>query len=173
MLTTTTRPRKPATQLTDTELIDTVDRGGHNTPCRRKDPEAAYPLYNPTHEQARMYCHGCPIMRECRELALRREAVAGYSHGIWGGLTAATREHLLRERRKDIPRSGILWTWSDIEKHAAAHNLPLVRTTWYTHVKAGTAPQPVPKGDQINPAKTNVWKRSEVLAAFQQMFISR
>lgn len=70
-------------------------------------PEATAAQRRAYEDYARAVCLGCPVMPECRELALRDEARPGVrSHGIWGGLAPWERDGLrkrLRERaRRDL-----------------------------------------------------------------------
>ncbi|WP_059020615.1 WhiB family transcriptional regulator [Mycobacterium sp. M26] len=50
---------------------------------------------------AKTLCHGCPVIAECRRHALN----AGEPYGIWGGLSAAERERLLRPQRRVLDSS--------------------------------------------------------------------
>lgn len=47
---------------------------------------------------AKRICHECPVIRTCRDYALR----ADESFGVWGGLTPQERA----QRRYRLPRSG-------------------------------------------------------------------
>jgi WhiB family redox-sensing transcriptional regulator len=52
-------------------------------------------------ELARRRCAGCPVRRECLELALRYEARPMIQpYGIWGGTAPWQREAILRSRRR-------------------------------------------------------------------------
>lgn len=42
-------------------------------------------------KRAKMICHGCPVMDQCRDHALE----VGETFGTWGGLTEAERARLL------------------------------------------------------------------------------
>jgi Transcription factor WhiB len=79
----------------DTEtLAEFVDAGGDARPCQHKDPEDYFPIigsklakpggkrYIEEQTKARELCAGCPVLAECRELALRTR---GGRHGVWGG----------------------------------------------------------------------------------------
>jgi hypothetical protein len=51
-------------------------------------------------DYAREACYGCPVLAECRELAVRIESRPGAEpHGIAGGLAPWQREPLARARR--------------------------------------------------------------------------
>ena len=49
-------------------------------------------------DYARRHCQGCEVFAECRELALRYEAKAGSSHGVWGGTAPWQRQAMIRAR---------------------------------------------------------------------------
>ncbi|GAB1331300.1 WhiB family transcriptional regulator [Streptomyces sennicomposti] len=60
--------------------------------CRSEDPELFFPLGEGALslrqiEQARAVCRRCPVLRECREFALRHREY----DGVWGGMTARER----------------------------------------------------------------------------------
>lgn len=64
-------------------------------PCSEIDPELFF-IEDREHLDGmkpflRQLCHGCPILDECHEHAIRHE-----EYGFWGGLTAQERK---RERR--------------------------------------------------------------------------
>jgi hypothetical protein len=63
--------------------------------------EPASPQARAVYEQvAQRRCAGCPVLRECLELALRYEArPTAQPHGIWGGTAPWQREAILRSRR--------------------------------------------------------------------------
>ena len=55
-------------------------------------------------EEACRLCQGCPVRAQCLELALHLEgqgtrSAKGYSHGVWGGMTADEREPLIAARK--------------------------------------------------------------------------
>jgi len=57
----------------------------------RREQQSAY---------ARALCLGCPVIEECRELALRIESQApGGPHGVWGGTAPHERRELLAARK--------------------------------------------------------------------------
>jgi len=56
-------------------------------------------------QYARAVCLGCPVMAECRELALRIESQPGIqAHGIWGGLAPWERDRLRRRGSRAATR---------------------------------------------------------------------
>ncbi len=67
--------------------------------CNDADPETFFP---PEHERgprrrrresaAKAYCGVCPVVKSCLEHALAVQE----PYGVWGGLNATEREHLLR-----------------------------------------------------------------------------
>jgi hypothetical protein len=91
---------------------------GLNT-CSDVDPEEFFPNLNDfSYDQevtakvmyeleAQRLCHGCPVMAECLELALRQEARVGHSDGIRGGLPHHLRQELITVRSA-VPRRKIL-----------------------------------------------------------------
>lgn len=62
------------------------DREGQNSRERRE-------------REAKLVCRGCPVLRQCRDHALR----VGEPYGVWGGMTARERD---RYRRYVRPGSG-------------------------------------------------------------------
>ncbi|EFQ83495.1 transcription factor WhiB [Aeromicrobium marinum DSM 15272] len=70
--------------------------------CRDVDPETFFspeaergPRRRQRESAAKARCAVCPVVAECLEHALAvREP-----YGVWGGLTAGEREHLLMRRR--------------------------------------------------------------------------
>lgn len=79
--------------------------------CKNRNPEDFFPVLavrgrqvatRPEVERAaRRLCSGCPVIAECAALALRVEAEAGASYGIWGGLASWEREALIAAQRAD------------------------------------------------------------------------
>ncbi len=69
--------------------------------CRTTDPETFFspetergPRRRRREERAKALCAQCPVVRQCLDHALTvREPF-----GVWGGLNATEREHLLRDR---------------------------------------------------------------------------
>jgi WhiB family redox-sensing transcriptional regulator len=67
--------------------------------CNEADPETFFP---PEHERgprrrrreaaAKSFCGQCPVVQQCLEHALAVQE----PYGVWGGLNATEREHLLR-----------------------------------------------------------------------------
>jgi len=55
-----------------------------------------------SHTQALRVCVGCPVQRQCLELAMAAEgsAAAGGRYGVFGGLTPAQRRELWDTRQK-------------------------------------------------------------------------
>ncbi|MEV7189097.1 WhiB family transcriptional regulator [Kitasatospora sp. NPDC093102] len=82
--------------------------------CRFTDPELFFPpdAFAPTHPRvraAKKICDGCPVARQCLELALRHKE----THGIWGGMTSVERRHLMRRpgpRRATVPGRSVTGT---------------------------------------------------------------
>jgi Transcription factor WhiB len=75
---------------------------------------APEPQFNPAdgrarrgyQQYARAVCPGCPVMAECRELALRLEAQPRVAaHGVWGGLAPWERDRIRRRRREAARRN--------------------------------------------------------------------
>lgn len=66
-------------------------------PCRRADPDAWFPegrgLRGDDQYAARL-CVGCPVLAGCLAYALATRQ----PYGVWGGVSEATREQLLRRR---------------------------------------------------------------------------
>jgi hypothetical protein len=66
------------------------------------DPDQWYPVSTEPararHEAAAAIavCTSCPVRAQCLELSLRHWDIG--QHGVWGGLVAADRAHLLRRR---------------------------------------------------------------------------
>ena len=66
------------------------------------DPDQWYPVSTEPararHEAAAAIavCTGCPVRAQCLELSLRHWDIG--QHGVWGGLVATDRAHLLRRR---------------------------------------------------------------------------
>ena len=70
--------------------------------CRSVDPEVFFPpdsergpLKHRRELQAKQYCAQCPVLDRCRDHAL----LAQEPYGVWGGLTAKEREHILRDNQ--------------------------------------------------------------------------
>jgi WhiB family redox-sensing transcriptional regulator len=68
--------------------------------CRSVDPEVFFPpdsergpVKHRRELQAKQYCAQCPVLDRCRDHAL----LAHEPYGVWGGLTAREREHILRD----------------------------------------------------------------------------
>jgi WhiB family redox-sensing transcriptional regulator len=79
-----------------TEILDTT-----NANCLDiADPEIFFPneeqedQKHPTVRQARALCLNCPIINECRAVAMKDMEI----EGIWGGLTLRERKKLKRKR---------------------------------------------------------------------------
>ena len=51
--------------------------------------------------EAKSICHGCAVLTDCLDYALRIKE----PHGIWGGLNESERKQLL-DRRTSAPRGG-------------------------------------------------------------------
>ncbi|WP_443054276.1 WhiB family transcriptional regulator [Streptomyces sp. NBC_00271] len=68
--------------------------------CRGSDVDNFFPLPNdrPAVERALEMCCRCPVRNPCRRYAISHSE----RYGIWGGLTEATREALMR--RTPVPR---------------------------------------------------------------------
>ena len=64
-------------------------------PCRSTDPEIFYPdTFSPSHHAlVKQICEWCPMREPCAEWAI------AYEHdGYWGGLSAAERRKIRRQR---------------------------------------------------------------------------
>lgn len=62
--------------------------------CRQTDPEAFYPEKGGDGgRKAVEVCLGCPVRRQCLDMAMRAEVNHGrpQRQGIWGGLTPSKR----------------------------------------------------------------------------------
>ncbi|MGW5736653.1 MULTISPECIES: WhiB family transcriptional regulator [Streptomyces] len=73
--------------------------------CAREDPDLFFPVgtSGPAEEDlmaAKRVCHGCPVLKRCRNWALE----TGQAAGVWGGLGEDER---FRQRRK-AQRAGAL-----------------------------------------------------------------
>lgn len=79
-------------------------RGLCTTAPLTADQDPWFPVTRSTtdlEEKARAACNGCPVMAECRELALRAESQLSVDriHGIFGGLAAHERIEAIKARR--------------------------------------------------------------------------
>lgn len=77
-----------------------TDRREHWTErarCRETATEVFFPTSSAAAEwaPARKVCAGCPVMPQCLAFALLHETPA-HRHGMWGGLTPAERDDLVR-----------------------------------------------------------------------------
>lgn len=76
-------------------------------PCSTENPDLFFPLsVNEESKHAAvlygLYCHRCPVRRQCLEEAMRTR-----SDGVWAGTTRAVRDALSRNRdRKSCPGCG-------------------------------------------------------------------
>lgn len=70
---------------------------GRRSNCRDVDPETLFPE-NGRLSASAMPCEGCPVRRECLELALQSEWIPS---GPWGGLPQGKVQALWRERHND------------------------------------------------------------------------
>lgn len=66
--------------------------------CLDEDPDLFFPVGEKGRaivqmEHARKICLGCPVRRQCLELALK----VGAEHGMWGGLTPEERKGIKRK----------------------------------------------------------------------------
>jgi len=52
--------------------------------------------------RAKLLCHACPVMLECRDYSLRTRE----EHGVWGGLNEAERRRVLRMRDRVAATAG-------------------------------------------------------------------
>jgi len=67
--------------------------------CRTQDPETFFPDKGKPTASAKRICGGCPVQSRCLQDAI----VAGYVHGVWGGLSAHERKALVvAERRRTV-----------------------------------------------------------------------
>lgn len=72
-------------------------------PCWVRDPEMWFPSTRAGAAVAQALCRDCPIIAECRELAMKAEGsrTAGGRYGIYGGLDTSDRARLARKRAKN------------------------------------------------------------------------
>lgn len=65
-------------------FVTLLEEEGYNTPCANNPkPFVGWKSNNPpTAREARMMCAGCPLIRECQEVA---HSFLN-THGVWGGL---------------------------------------------------------------------------------------
>lgn len=68
--------------------------------CNTEDPELFFPVGHETSAtvkaqlaEARKVCANCPVLEQCREWAIPREAF-----GVWGGMSENEREEARRKR---------------------------------------------------------------------------
>lgn len=57
-------------------------------------------------ERAKQVCLNCPVLRQCRRHAL----LVREPYGVWGGLSASEREHIVRSRDRTLRIPGTLTT---------------------------------------------------------------
>jgi WhiB family transcriptional regulator, redox-sensing transcriptional regulator len=67
--------------------------------CRDLPPSLFFPSSSTGVAEAKRYCAGCPVNRECLQYALDN----GLAHGVWGGTSERERRRLAR--RQGQPRS--------------------------------------------------------------------
>lgn len=89
----------PATEVWDWQM---------NAACRDLDSAV---FFHPAHERgpaaaardaaAKRICAGCPVIADCARHALSVQE----AYGVWGGLTPAERQIILRDRTR-VPRAG-------------------------------------------------------------------
>lgn len=84
------------------DAITAEDPGWATTPCRLGDPEDWFPvgveggkLFEAGAQAAKARCFGCPMLAECRAIALTEFP----AHGIWGGMTPDERRATRRSRQ--------------------------------------------------------------------------
>ena len=120
--------------------------GHHRMHCQRNP--AAYARDISDEQAAARACGGCPIVRPCREQALRQEHGAGESFGIRGGMTAAARSRLIARRPGSAARMMLPATWDVFEvlDYLASQGYPIKRNTLVSKSRRGSAPAPVRKG---------------------------
>lgn len=58
--------------------------------CTQTDAEAFFPIKGSSPRQAKKICAGCEVRNQCLQYALDNDI----QFGVWGGLTAAERQHL-------------------------------------------------------------------------------
>ena len=91
----------PLQRLSDDDLWSRV-AGRARCADSGLDPDQWYPVSTEPararHEAAAAIavCAGCPVRAQCLELSLRHWDIG--QHGVWGGLVAADRAHLLSRR---------------------------------------------------------------------------
>ena len=61
--------------------------------CRGRDPDLFFPETSNDAEQAMKICNTCVVKAECFDYSLETRE----RFGIWGGVTAKQRRHLLRQ----------------------------------------------------------------------------
>lgn len=79
---------------------------GGRPACADHDPELWHPLSErATHQiaRAKSICRGCPIQGSCLQHATRHAET-----GIWGGLTEAERDQLVRTRGESPMTEGVI-----------------------------------------------------------------
>jgi len=93
-------------------------------------------------------CAGCPIVRACREQALRLEQGAGQCFGIRGGMTAQARQRLIARRPASAARTVLPATWdaNQVLAYLATCGYKIKRSTLVGKWRRGNAPAPVVKG---------------------------
>jgi WhiB family redox-sensing transcriptional regulator len=84
--------------------VEAPPRWAETGTCAEVDPELFFPLDEdgPGSIPARRLCAGCPVLQQCQEYAL----ASGMSAGIWGGLSTAERDKLVRARQRAARSSG-------------------------------------------------------------------
>lgn len=94
-------------------------------------------------ETAAAACAGCPIVRACREQALRQEQGAGDSFGIRGGLSAAGRRALIAARPAGAGRTFLPTTWSrpEVIAQLRARGCKIAPNTFSAKATRGIAPR--------------------------------
>lgn len=68
--------------------------------CRDYDPEIFFPEDENPAAKAKAICATCPVRMECLDWAIRNRE----PEGIWGGMTAAERRRVRRQRQKEAAR---------------------------------------------------------------------
>lgn len=66
--------------------------------CVNADPKLFYPdEFSKVYAPARRICELCPVQRQCLDYAIENEP-----YGIWGGLSARSRQRIRFRRRRDM-----------------------------------------------------------------------
>lgn len=81
-------------------LLDDLERGGDEIPCRTYDPELFFAESPDDVELAKALCATCPLKNECLAAALERRE----PWGVWGGELFVSGVVVPRKRPRGRPR---------------------------------------------------------------------